>query len=161
MSALMFRFSQSLARLRQRFNHPYCVRLSIVWVGRRSPWAARPFDDFGFEVRQNRCERGLKRRPLVGAVGEELFEKREHSKQSRQQRRPPRRSCTSAGVMSACKSRPCMSTRIWRFFSLDQLARIEAVRIDAAPSFSALLTLWLSTMQALGLVEAEFFPHLT
>jgi hypothetical protein len=37
--------------------------------------------------------------------------------------------------------------------SLDQLARIEAVRIDADPPFSALLTLWLSTMQALGLAS--------
>ena len=32
--------------------------------------------------------------------------------------------------------------------ALDQLARIEAVRIDARPPFSALFTLWLSMMQA-------------
>jgi hypothetical protein len=46
--------------------------------------------------------------------------------------------------------------------SLDQLARIEAVRIDADPPFSALLTLWLSTMQALGLASRPSFSrHLT
>ena len=37
--------------------------------------------------------------------------------------------------------------------ALDQLARIEAVRIDAGPPFSALLTLWLSMMQAVGLAS--------
>ena len=35
--------------------------------------------------------------------------------------------------------------------ALDQLARIEPVRIDAGPPFSALFTLWLSMMQAVGL----------
>jgi hypothetical protein len=38
-------------------------------------------------------------------------------------------------------------------FTLDQLARVEAVRVDARPPFSALFTLWLSTMQAVGLAS--------
>jgi len=37
--------------------------------------------------------------------------------------------------------------------ALDQLAGIEPMRIDACPPFSALLTLWLSMMQALGLAS--------
>jgi hypothetical protein len=37
--------------------------------------------------------------------------------------------------------------------ALDQLARIEAGRIDADPPFSALFTLWLSMMQAVGLAS--------
>ncbi len=46
--------------------------------------------------------------------------------------------------------------------ALDQLARIEAVRVDAAPPFSALFTLWLSMMQAVGLAwRAAFSRHLT
>ena len=45
--------------------------------------------------------------------------------------------------------------------ALDQLARIEAVRIDAGPPFSALFTLWLSMMQAVGLASrAAFSRHL-
>jgi len=86
MRELMFRFSQSLASLRQRFSHPM-LRSTIHRLGERDEalGAAGPFDDFGFEVRQNRRERSLKRTPLVGAVGEELFEKREHSKQGRKQ----------------------------------------------------------------------------
>ena len=37
--------------------------------------------------------------------------------------------------------------------ALDQLARIEAGRIDAGPPFSALFTLWLSMIQAVGLAS--------
>ncbi len=43
--------------------------------------------------------------------------------------------------------------------ALDQLARIEAVRIDARPPFSALFTLWLSIMQAVGLVSRSAFSR--
>jgi hypothetical protein len=37
--------------------------------------------------------------------------------------------------------------------ALDNLAAVKAVRIDAGPPFSALFTLWLSTMQAVGLAS--------
>ena len=37
--------------------------------------------------------------------------------------------------------------------ALDQLAGVEAVGIDAGPPFSALFTLWLSIMQAVGLAS--------
>jgi hypothetical protein len=39
------------------------------------------------------------------------------------------------------------------FLALDFLAAIEARRINAAPPFSALLTLWLSMMAAVGLAS--------
>jgi hypothetical protein len=35
--------------------------------------------------------------------------------------------------------------------ALDLLARVEAVAVDAGPPFSALLTLWLSMIAAVGL----------
>jgi hypothetical protein len=37
--------------------------------------------------------------------------------------------------------------------ALDLFARVIAMRIDAAPPFSALFTLWLSTMAAVGLAS--------
>src|SRR5919199_1127834 len=37
--------------------------------------------------------------------------------------------------------------------ALDQLAAIEARRVDAEPPFSALLTLWLSITQAVGVIS--------
>ena len=46
--------------------------------------------------------------------------------------------------------------------ALDQLGRIKAGRIDPRPPFSALLTLWLSMMQAVGLASRSAFSrHLT
>jgi hypothetical protein len=39
--------------------------------------------------------------------------------------------------------------------ALDFLARVVAGRIDARPPFSALLTLWLSMMAAVGLASRE------
>jgi hypothetical protein len=46
--------------------------------------------------------------------------------------------------------------------SLDQFAGVKAGRIDAGPPFSALLTLWLSTMHAVGLASrSNFSRHLT
>jgi len=37
--------------------------------------------------------------------------------------------------------------------AVDQLAAIEARRLDAEPLFSELLTLWLSITQAVGLIS--------
>jgi hypothetical protein len=37
--------------------------------------------------------------------------------------------------------------------ALDQLAGIKSMRIEARPPFSALFTLWLSTMQGVGLAS--------
>jgi hypothetical protein len=48
------------------------------------------------------------------------------------------------------------SQRIYKemaLLALDLFARIIAMRIDAGPPFSALLTLWLSMMAAVGLVS--------
>ena len=46
--------------------------------------------------------------------------------------------------------------------ALDQLAGIEPMRIDAGPPFSALFTLWLSMMQAVGLASRSACSrHLT
>jgi hypothetical protein len=43
--------------------------------------------------------------------------------------------------------------------AFDQFARIEPVRIDAWPPFSALFTLWLSMMQAVGLASRSAFSR--
>jgi hypothetical protein len=46
--------------------------------------------------------------------------------------------------------------------ALDQLAAIKPVRVNAGPPFSALFTLWLSMMQAVGLASRSAFSlHLT
>jgi hypothetical protein len=45
------------------------------------------------------------------------------------------------------------------FLALDQLARIEPVRIDTSPLVWALFTLWLSMMQAVGLASRSAFSR--
>jgi hypothetical protein len=55
--------------------------------------------------------------------------------------------------------------RIYEYMALlalDLFARIIAMRIDADPPFSALFTLWLSMMAAVGLTSrAAFSRHST
>jgi hypothetical protein len=46
------------------------------------------------------------------------------------------------------------------FLALDHFARIEPVRIIPGPSFSALFTLWLSMMQAVGQTSRSAFSHI-
>ena len=43
--------------------------------------------------------------------------------------------------------------------ALDLFARIIAMRIDAGPPFSALLTLWLSMIAAVGLASRSTFSR--
>jgi hypothetical protein len=43
--------------------------------------------------------------------------------------------------------------------ALDLFARIIAMRIDAGPPFSALFTLWLSMMAAVGLASRSAFSR--
>jgi hypothetical protein len=52
--------------------------------------------------------------------------------------------------------------RIYQYMALlalDLLARIVAMRIDAGPPFSALFTLWLSIMAAVGLASRSAFSR--
>jgi hypothetical protein len=45
------------------------------------------------------------------------------------------------------------------FLTLDQFTRIEPVGINTGPPFSALFTLWLSMMQAVGLASRSAFSR--
>jgi hypothetical protein len=69
--ALRLRFSQSLARRRQRLSHAM-VRSTIQRLGNHEPpGMIGTFNDFGFEARQDFGERLGKKRPLIGAIGRE------------------------------------------------------------------------------------------
>ena len=99
------------------------------------------FDDFGFETGQNLGECVAKNRPLIGAVGEQLLEEWKLTKQRRQQ-------CDAAvAILNARGMNDGMQQQTQRIdenmplLALDQLARIEPVRINAGPPFSALFTL--------------------
>ena len=78
-SALRFRFSQSLASLRQRLSQPM-VRSTIPALGQH-PKSLDPigtFYDFNIEMRESFRNRLGKLRSLIPAVGEERFQKWRH-----------------------------------------------------------------------------------
>ena len=109
---------------------------------------------------------GLKDRPLVGAVGEQFLEKGEQIEQRRQEREAAVAVLNVGGGDDAVEEQALGIDQNMALLALDQLARIEAVRIDAGPPFSALLgkprfapTLWLSMMQAVGLASRSAFSR--
>ena len=104
----------------------------------------------------------MKDRPLIGAVGEQFSEKGKQTEQCRQQREAAVAILNVGGGDDAVQQQAPRIDQDMALLALDQLARVEAVRIDADPPFSALFTLWLSMMQAVGLASrAAFSRHLT
>ena len=115
-------------------------------------------DDLGLEVGQDAGHDIVKDRPLIGAVGEQFPEEGKQTEQCRQQFEATVAILNAGGgdqqALRIDQNMPLLA--------LDQLARIEAGRIDAKPPFSALFTLWLSMMQAVGPASrAAFSRHST
>ena len=113
----------------------------------------RALDDFSFEVRQNFRQGLLEFRPLIATVGKQLFQERIH----------PEKGCKEQDATVAILDIGGMNDRVEQqtqriyenmaLLALDLFARIIARRIDAGPPFSALFTLWLSMMAAVGLAS--------
>ncbi len=99
---------------------------------------------------------------LIGAVGEQFCQEWKQTKQCRDQRQPAIAILNVGGGDQAVQQQALGIDQNMALFSLDQLACIEAVRIDEGPPFSALFTLWLSMMQAVGLAwRSACSRHLT
>ena len=113
----------------------------------------RALDDFGFEVRQDANQAVVKSRSLIGRVSKELPQEGMHPKHGGKQH--------DAAVpvldVSTVNDRVEQQTqRIYEnvaLLALDFLARIIPMRINPGPPFSALFTLWLSMMAAVGLAS--------
>ena len=103
-----------------------------------------------------------KDRPLVGAIGEQFRQEGKQTEQCREQRKAAVAILNIGGGDDAVQQQALAIDQNMSLLALDQFARIEAVRIDAKPPFSALFTLWLSMMQAVGLASRSAFSrHLT
>src|SRR5262249_40107971 len=98
-------------------------------------------DDFSFELWQDPRQGLLKVRPLVATIGKELFQE------------------AAIAILDIGRMNDGVQQQTQRVYenmallALDLFARVIAMRIDAAPPFSALFTLWLSTMAAVGLAS--------
>ncbi len=90
---------------------------------------------------------------MIGTVGEEFTQEGKEPEQCREQRHAAIAILDVGGGDQAVQQQALGIDQNMALLALDQLAGIEAVRIDAGPPFSALLTLWLSMMQAVGLAS--------
>ncbi len=95
----------------------------------------------------------VKDRALISAVGEQFPEKGKQAEQCRQHLDAAVAILNVGGGDEAAQQQALHVDQDMVLLALDQLARVEAGRVDANPPFSALLTLWLSMMQAVGLAS--------
>jgi hypothetical protein len=111
------------------------------------------FDNFDQQVAHRFGSTVLEDRSCIGAVGEQLAQEREPSEQGGQQQD------ATVAVLNVGGSHQRMQHQTQRvdqemaLLAFDQLARIKAMRVDGRAPFSALFTLWLSMMQAVGLAS--------
>ena len=111
----------------------------------------RSSDDFGFEIGQDFGQPVGKHWPLIGAVGEQFPETAKAVGQARQQRKSTIAVLHASRVDNGGQHQTQRVDDNMPLLSLDQLACVKTMRINADPPFSALFTLWLSMMAALGL----------
>ena len=119
-------------------------------------------DDFGCQARQGVGQTIMEHRPGVGTVGKQLLEKRELPEQRRQDQEAAIAILNIGGGDQRMQQQSQSIDENVALLAFDQLAAIKPMRINAVPPFSALFTLWLSMMQAVGLASCSACSrHLT
>src|SRR3954470_19612254 len=89
----------------------------------------------------------------VGAVGEDHLDEREQPPRRAQQRDGPVPVLDVGGMDRGTQEKAQRVDQDVPLLALDLLARVVTAGIDARPPFSALLTLWLSMIAAVGLAS--------
>ena len=92
-------------------------------------------------------------RSLIGGIGKEFLQKRIHSKQAGKQQYAPVTVLDIGRMNDGVEQQTKRVYKDMALLALDLLARVIAMRIDVRPPFSALFTLWLSMMAAVGLAS--------
>ena len=92
-------------------------------------------------------------RSLIAAVGKQLFQERIHPEQGCKQQNAAVAILDIGGVNDGMEQQPQRVYENMALLAFDLLTRIIAMRIDTGPPFSALLTLWLSMIAAVGLAS--------
>jgi hypothetical protein len=104
-------------------------------------------------VRQDFRQPLLELRSLIAGVGEQLLQKRIHPEQRREQQDAAVAILDVRGMDDGVQQQAHRVYENVALLALDLLARIIAMRVDPGPPFSALFTLWLSMMAAVGLAS--------
>ena len=111
------------------------------------------FDDLGLEIGQDFGEPVRKNRALIGAIGKQLLKERKLAEQRGEQQQAAIAILDVGRVDDGVQQQAQRINQNVPLLALEQLAGIEAVRINAGPPFSALFTLWLSMIAAVGLAS--------
>ncbi len=119
----------------------------------------RALDDFSLKIGQSGFLRGAEDRSGVAAVGEQLLQERKHPEQGFKQQDAAIPVLHAGRCHQSVQEQPLGVHQNMALAALDQLARVKARRINLRPPFSALFTLWLSTMQAVGLISRPTFSR--
>jgi hypothetical protein len=123
------------------------------WQNDESVCLIAPPDDLDVERRTNARDRGGEHRALVGGIGEQGPQEWVHSKQSRHDENAAIAILNIGRMNDGVEQEAYCVDQNVPLLALDFLAPIVARRIDAGPPFSALFTLWLSMMAAVGLTS--------
>ena len=145
------RHSQSLAKRRQRLSQAM-VRSTIHRFGRTTNLLQlRALDDLDVDLGAGCGKAIAELRPLVAAVGVKLEQERVEAEQRAHQQHAAVAVLHIGGMHDSLHQQALGIDQDVSFLALDLLAAIEARRVDRGPPFSALLTLWLSMIAAVGL----------
>ncbi len=92
-------------------------------------------DDLNLELGDDAGQGTVKNWPLIGAVGEQFSEKGKQTEQCRQQLEAAVAILNVGGGDDAVQQQALRVGQNMPLLALDQLARIKAGRVDAAPPF--------------------------
>jgi hypothetical protein len=123
------------------------------WQDYKSVRAIGTFDDLHRQMRANLGQSGGEFRPLIAGIGEQLLQKRIHPEQGGHDENATVAILNVGRMHNSMQQQAYCIDQNMPLLALDFLARIVTRRIDADPPFSALFTLWLSMMAALGLTS--------
>ena len=110
-------------------------------------------------MRERFGQRAGELRSLISGVGNEFPQERKHAEQSRHHENAAISVLDVGGMHEGVEQKALRVYEQMALLALDLLARVIAMWIDAGPPFSALLTLWLSMMQAVGLASRSSFSR--
>ena len=113
----------------------------------------RVFDDLGFDSRQHTSQVVVEGRSLIGCIGKELCQERMQPEHRGEQHDAAIAILDVGGMNNGVQQQAQRIYEKMALLALDLLARIIARRVDPGPTFSALFTLWLSMMAAVGLAS--------
>jgi hypothetical protein len=110
-------------------------------------------DDLHRQARHRVGCAGMEDRSRIGSIGEQLAQEGELPEQGAQQQHA---AIVILDISPGDQRVQHQAERVdlqMALFALDQLAAVVARRVDAGPAFSALLTLWPSITQAVGVIS--------